>query len=135
MLSNTEMASDVLQKVFVGAWKNIQQYDAGKESLFTWMTKMARHLSVEVMRSLRNGDTKDQSSLPKTSSENTGHPLHPMGLASILHQLNPEDRAIFELIYFKGYKAEEIAAMKSIPTGTVQERIQNVLLRLRELLK
>ena len=134
MLSNTEMASEVLQKVFVGAWRNIQQYDAGKESLFTWMIKMAHHLSVEVVRSVRSKNSTDSLS-PKESIENPTHLLNPIGFATILHKLNPEDRAIFDLVYFKGYNTEEIAAMKSISTATVQERMQNVLLRLRELLK
>lgn len=131
ILSNTESASEVLQKVYINVWKNIRQYDATKESLFTWMMKMAHGMAVDLVRSARSSSTKPVAE----PGEDTGRESKATSFAKILHILNPEDRAIFDLIYFKGYKAEEIAVMKSISTGAVQNSLHKVLLRLRELLK
>ena len=46
-----EIAEDILQDVFVKIWKNIENYDASKGRLFTWMLNIARNAAIDYSRS------------------------------------------------------------------------------------
>ncbi|MEJ0083602.1 MAG: sigma factor-like helix-turn-helix DNA-binding protein [Puia sp.] len=58
-----------------------------------------------------------------------------IGLSKFLGKLRPEQRALIELAYFKGFTHDEIAEIENIPLGTVKTRIRSALLQLREFLK
>ena len=51
--------------------------------------------------------------------------------AMLLQSINPQDRAIFQLRYFDGYSAEEIAQMMNLPPGTIRSKLS----RCRKFLK
>ncbi len=51
IISQQEVAEDVLQEVFVKVWQNIQSYDVSKGRLYTWMISIARNLSIDRTRS------------------------------------------------------------------------------------
>ena len=51
IVSDTELANDVLQEVFVKIWRQIDSYDAKKGRLFTWMLNIARNASIDTIRS------------------------------------------------------------------------------------
>ncbi|RZL30054.1 MAG: sigma-70 family RNA polymerase sigma factor, partial [Pedobacter sp.] len=46
-----EVAEDVLQDTFVKIWKSINQYDATKGRLFTWMANVAKNMAIDQVRS------------------------------------------------------------------------------------
>src|SRR5579863_10703152 len=48
---NSELASDVLQEVFINIWRKIESYDQTKGRLFTWMLNIARNASIDTLRS------------------------------------------------------------------------------------
>src|ERR1700721_18036 len=48
---NGELASDVLQEVFINIWRKIESYDQTKGRLFTWMLNIARNASIDTLRS------------------------------------------------------------------------------------
>jgi RNA polymerase sigma-70 factor (ECF subfamily) len=43
VVPDRELASDVLQEVFVNIWRKIESYDPAKGRLFTWMLNVARN--------------------------------------------------------------------------------------------
>src|SRR6185369_16043008 len=51
IISNREVAADVLQDVFVNIWKKISLYDETKGRLFTWMLNIARNAAIDKLRS------------------------------------------------------------------------------------
>src|SRR5476649_2115117 len=46
-----QTAQDVLQDVFVKIWTNIDQYDAKKGRIYTWMINIARNAAIDKLRS------------------------------------------------------------------------------------
>jgi RNA polymerase sigma factor (sigma-70 family) len=46
MVKNKNIAEELLQEAFIKAWKNIDAYDASKESLFTWLLRIANNTCV-----------------------------------------------------------------------------------------
>jgi RNA polymerase sigma-70 factor (ECF subfamily) len=137
---NDELAGDVLQEVFINIWRKIGSYDQAKGRLFTWMLNIARNASIDTLRSKGYQNAKKNQELPdnvyKGASDQAVQPnIDNIGLRKVLEKLKPEHRVLVELAYFKGFTHEEIAAMMSIPLGTVKTRIRNALLQLREYLK
>lgn len=137
---NNELASDVLQEVFINIWRKIESYDQTKGRLFTWMLNIARNASIDMLRSKGYQNSQKNQELPDNVykgivSQITQQNVDNIGLKKVLEKLKPEHRVLVELAYFKGFTHEEIAGIMSIPLGTVKTRIRNALLQLREYLK
>jgi RNA polymerase sigma-70 factor (ECF subfamily) len=140
IVNDAELANDVLQEVFVNIWRRIEQYDAGKGRLFTWMLNIARNASIDTLRSKSfQNSRKNQSIQDNVDTIQATDVLQPgidtIGLRKVLEKLKEEQRILIELAYFKGYTHEEIAELEKIPLGTVKTRIRNALIQLRGLLK
>jgi RNA polymerase sigma factor (sigma-70 family) len=137
---NPEIASDVLQEVFINIWRKIATYDQTKGRLFTWMLNIARNAAIDTLRSKSYQNSQKNQELPENvykavTDQITQQNVDNIGLKKVLEKLKPEHRILVELSYFKGFTHEEIAEMMSIPLGTVKTRIRNALLQLREYLK
>jgi len=140
IVADQEMASDVLQEVFVNIWKKIDSYDSSKGRLFTWMLNVARNLSIDMIRSKAyQNNRKNQDIADGAFAESVGAVLQPgtdnIGLRKTVEKLKPEHRVLIDLAYFKGYTHEEIAEAEGLPLGTVKTRIRSALIQLREYLK
>jgi RNA polymerase sigma factor (sigma-70 family) len=137
---NSELASDVLQEVFINIWRKIESYDQSKGRLFTWMLNIARNASIDTLRSKSYQNSQKNQELPDNVYKGVANQTIQMnvdniGLKKVLEKLKPEHRVLVELAYFKGFTHEEIAEMMTIPLGTVKTRIRNALIQLREYLQ
>jgi RNA polymerase sigma-70 factor (ECF subfamily) len=140
VLSDAELANDVLQEVFINIWRKIEIYDPAKGRLFTWMLHIARNASIDTLRSRSFQNTQKNQSLPEyvdssKPSQTTELNIDNIGLKKLLEKLREDYRVLIDLAYFKGYTHEEIAEMEKIPLGTVKTRIRNALIQLRGYLK
>jgi len=135
IVQDSELASDILQEVFINIWRKIETYDPTKGRLFTWMLNIARNASIDTLRSKGYQNSQKNQGLPENvnmTSQVTQTNIDNIGLTKILAKLKPEHRVLIELAYFKGYTHEEIAQIEDIPLGTVKTRIRNALLQLKE---
>ena len=133
-----ELASDVLQEVFVNIWRKIESYDPIKGRLFTWMLNISRNAAIDMLRSKSYQNSQKNQEITDTvygKNQVTQTNIDRIGLTKFLEKLRPEQRVLIELAYFKGYTHDEIAQIEDIPLGTVKTRIRNALLQLREYLK
>jgi RNA polymerase sigma-70 factor, ECF subfamily len=140
VVKDKEMATDVLQEVFVNIWRKKESYDPAKGRLFTWMLNIARNAAIDKIRSRTYQDSKKNQ--PLEENVNTGwdrHAVNPdvkdVGLKKIVNRLRDEQRMLIDLSYFQGFTHEEIAKMLSIPLGTVKTRIRAALTQLRTLIQ
>lgn len=141
VVTDKELASDVLQEVFVNIWRKIESYDPTKGRLFTWMLNVARNLAIDMVRSKAYQNNQKNQELPETTyfdkagSGSTQQSVDNIGLKKIVQQLKTEHRVLIDLAYFKGYTHEEIAEIENLPLGTVKTRIRSALTQLRDYLK
>ena len=131
-----ELASDILQDVFVNIWRKMDSYDPTKGRLFTWMMQITRNASIDTLRSKSFQNSQKNQQLDDNVNNQAGpasRQANPdtIGIKKILSKLKPEHRVLVELAYFKGYTQEEIAELEDIPLGTVKTRIRNALIQLR----
>ena len=140
VVPDKELASDVLQEVFVNIWRKIESYDPAKGRLFTWMLNVARNLAIDTVRSKAYQNNQKNQEMPETDFfEKAGNTIQQnvdnIGLRKIVNKLKTEHRVLIDLAYFKGYTHEEIAELESLPLGTVKTRIRSALIQLRDYLK
>ena len=135
IVTDTEMANDVLQETFVNIWRRIDSYDEQKGRLFTWMLNVARNAAIDKTRS--KGFQQNLKQMP-LDGEMVLPGIRPgvddYGLKNLIHKLKDEQRLLIDLSFFQGYTHEQIAQALHIPLGTVKTRIRSALIQLRALL-
>lgn len=138
IVTDKEIANDVLQNVFVNIWKKIESYDASKGRLFTWMLNIARNASIDEIRSKgfrhsqQNQSLNENVDVPGASTEAT---IEDVGLKKVLSNLKSEWRILVDMSYFQGFTHEEISKILNIPLGTVKTRIRSALSQLRTMIQ
>lgn len=137
ILKNEECSQDVLQETFVKIWQCADLYDPSKGRLFTWMSRIAKNLSIDQMKSRgyrncsKNEDISDLQHIVDGQFSASDNP-NIIGIRQIAMALEPKYRSILELIYFQGYTHAEAAEELSIPMGTLKTRIRMAVNTLRQ---
>ena len=133
----TETAEDVLQETFVKIWNSFSSYSTEKGRLFTWMVNIARNLAIDKIRSK---DFKNQNKNRELENNvtfideqrNTVYKPELLGIKELVGTLKPEQKAIIDLVYFKGYTHVEAAEELDIPLGTIKTRLRMAIQLLRK---
>ena len=136
MLGDMGEAEEVVQEVFLAAWRSGHTYDPSRGSAHTWLLSMVRNRSIDVLRARRRRpveswpetmDPPDPSDVPSQAVNSVDADSARRAIAS----LPPEQKEVIELAYFDGLSHSEIADKLSAPIGTVKGRIRLALDRLR----
>jgi RNA polymerase sigma factor (sigma-70 family) len=137
MITNTNIAEELLQDVFVKVWKNIDKYDPSKGSLFTWMLQISRNACIDYRRTSQHKmqlNTSTQMEQHETiASDEMPYNTENMELRGLAFKLEHKYRQVIDLVYFWGYSQEEVSQMLNIPLGTVKTRSRRGLQQLRDL--
>ncbi|MDP4263290.1 MAG: RNA polymerase sigma factor [Bacteroidota bacterium] len=135
-IRDTEVAENLLQDVFVKAWRSRELYDASKGKIFTWLYNIARHICIDHLRSKAYKKSKasiisnDISVLLPAGNNNNPVP-DAIGLRKLVDSLRKEEKEVIELMYFKGFTQSEIAMIMNTPLGTVKTRMSRAIRNLR----
>jgi RNA polymerase sigma-70 factor (ECF subfamily) len=139
VISDRDVATDVLQEVFLKVWKQIDSYDETRGRLFTWMTNIARNAAIDMVRSKAYKHQQQNRELTEivyqSSEASILIPIEQIGLRKLVYQLKRDYRVLVELSYFQGFTQEEISKMLDIPLGTVKTRLRTALIQLKQLVK
>jgi RNA polymerase sigma-70 factor (ECF subfamily) len=129
-------AENLLQDVFVKAWRNREQYDAAKGRVFTWLYNITRstcidHLRSKAYKQARVSVLSDNMFL-LLPNEKAGNFLpDTIGVRKLVDSLRKEEKEVIELMYFKGYTQQQIAEIMKTPLGTVKTRMTRAIKNLR----
>ncbi|HVU97917.1 MAG TPA: sigma-70 family RNA polymerase sigma factor [Puia sp.] len=137
IINDRSLAGDILQEVFIKIWRHIDQYDASRGRLFTWMHNVARNAAIDVTRRKEWQRTRSNNPLTADHDRLADNPL-PSGidpdLRTSVSVLKEEHKVLVDMSYFQGYTQAEIATMLGIPLGTVKTRLRAALTQLRKLI-
>jgi RNA polymerase sigma-70 factor (ECF subfamily) len=136
-------AEDVLQEVFVQAFRQAGRYDASRGVVAAWLLMMARSRAIDRLRARRTrveGRTGEvqvlndvPDSQPDVASAMLGEEQTRL-VRQALDELPLLQRMAIELAYYEGLSHSEIAQRLEQPLGTVKTRIRLGLLKLRDVL-
>lgn len=140
-VKRTEVADDLLQDTFVKIWKNIDQFDHTRGTLFTWMLNVARNIAQDYLKS---STCKQQ--LQNVSIDLSLSHKHPFGNNnSLINNLDFKDfkskalqidqkyAEIIDMIFFCGFTQNQTAEILNLPLGTVKTRARKGLSMLKNL--
>jgi RNA polymerase sigma-70 factor (ECF subfamily) len=131
LTGRVEAAEDLTQQTFVKAWEAMARFQ-GESSLATWLHSIAYHEYTHWLRSQREHVPLD--SALNVPDDRAAHELEAVLVRGALAQLSPEHRETFLLYHVQGLSVPEVAAVLSVPAGTVKSRLFTARQRLRELL-
>jgi len=136
MLGDLGDAEEVVQEVFLSAWRSGHTYDPSRGSTHTWILSMVRNRSIDLLRARRRRpvqplvegvDVPDTADVTSQAVSN----VDAQSAYEALKALPPEQKQVIELAYFGGLSHSEIATQLAAPIGTVKGRIRLGLDRLR----
>ena len=141
VLGEHSAAQDVVQDVFVELWAHPRRYDPAAGTLRTYLTVLARHRAVDVVRSeLRRLARQERSYwlTPAPAAAGAADEVMAAETAGIVRaavQLLPAtQRQVIELAYFVGLTCREVARAVGIPEGTAKSRLRLAMAKLGEML-
>ena len=137
IITDEDVAKDVLQEAFVKIWYNIDNYSSNRGRFFTWMLNLSRNLAIDKLRSANYKYHERNLSIDhnivtfydknQAYSEN----VDVIGLKQVVKSLRTDYRELVELAYFGGFTQAEIADRLGIPLGTVKTRLRAAIKELR----
>ncbi len=145
IVNDRESAEEITLDVFMRVWQKAGTYRVEQAKVSTWLTHIARHHSIDVLR--RRAARLDQSAVhwedairnvesaqpsPQESAELSSRRAR---ILDALARLPAEQKQALLLAYFGGYTQSQIAEMLAQPLGTVKTRLRLAMQKLREFLK
>ena len=133
-VSDAELAEEITQDVFLRVWRRADTYVAGYGKVVTWLARIARNRSIDVIRqqSVRpEGHSVAWAEMLENAPDDTRGVEDDFDLAQrqqavrlAISQLPDEQQRALALAYFKGYSHQQIADELGEPLGTVKTRIR-----------
>jgi RNA polymerase sigma-70 factor, ECF subfamily len=129
-------AQDVVQEVFLRAWRTAEQYDPRLSGLRTWLFSITRNVVVDQVRrrAARPVTPVTGESLIALGGADTGFDEATMTswvVEEALRRLSPEHRTVLVETYLRGRPYAEVSAETGVPVGTLRSRAFYALRALR----
>jgi len=140
ILTDEQLAQDVVQEVFLAVWRDVSRFDASRGGFSTWLLSMTHHKAVDSVRREENlrkrrtsADLLDtrESDAPKVD-EAVWSTLRRERVREVLKTLPGPQREALTLAYFGGYTQREIAGLTATPLGTVKTRMLAGMKRMKD---
>jgi RNA polymerase sigma factor (sigma-70 family) len=140
IVRNRATAEEVAEDVYVQVWHSAVTYDAQRGTPLGWVLTICRSRAIDSLRradmAILDADPTERldavtqtvpglQDLLQASQEHTA--LH-----AALTQLQPVQRQLIGLAFFRGLTHPEIAAAADMPLGTIKSHIRRALATLRE---
>jgi RNA polymerase sigma-70 factor (ECF subfamily) len=115
-VGESQLASRVVEDVFVNAWADFDQYNPRKTRLLTWLLSRARAEVAIVLA--QTAPSPCQSEIDYEIVDNP---------------ITQEQRILLDAVYFRSQSVSQLALASQQPEPTVQRRIRDVLQELKSL--
>jgi RNA polymerase sigma-70 factor (ECF subfamily) len=148
IVSEAQLAEDLLQEVFVRVWERSHLFEKSRGSVSAWLMGIARNLCIDQLRRLQarpqaaeparlpDGEMQSYEELMPDPQADVAGAAASHDRAALVRQamarLSREQQLVIELSYFRGYTRREIARRLDWPEGTVHTRARLALQNLRE---
>ena len=137
ILSDREESEDVLQDVYVTIWRRADRFDAGRASVMTWASTIARNRAIDRLRArgplayaepvedMEIADGADSAETLLSAADDRGR------LNRCLGELDDRTEKVIRTAFFEGVTYEALAKRMDAPLGTVKSWIRRGLAKLK----
>jgi len=129
-----QRAEDVVQEVFVRAWRNLSRVDLQTRPVRPWLLAVARNLLTDLHRAQQSRPhlvDDDRALVHLEAPDELGRAVESWQVAAALQRLSREHREVLVHAHWLGRSVAETAAALDIPAGTVKSRTYYALRALR----
>jgi len=137
ILSNRDESEDVLQEVYITIWRRADRFEAGRASVMTWVSTIARNRAIDRLRArgplayaeqveeleIDDGQPRADTLLEAAQSGEA--------LGKCLSELDDRTEKVIRTAFFEGVTYEALAARMDAPLGTVKSWIRRGLAKLK----
>jgi RNA polymerase sigma-70 factor, ECF subfamily len=139
VVRDPSLSEEVTQEVFVEVWQAASRFDACKGSPMAWVATIAHRRAVDRVRSEQRAAERDRRSAASMIAyddvaETVADNLDRERVRRCLGALTELQREAVTLAYYGGYTYREVAGLLGVPAGTVNTRMRDGLIRLRDCL-
>ena len=131
ILSDEQLAQEVVQEVFLSLWGNADRFDPSRASVSSYLLSITHHRAVDVVRREENQRRRRVSDQVLELEADPGVDVEGDAVSaerarwvrSALAGLPAPQREALALAYFGGYTQREVAELAAVPLGTVKTRM------------
>jgi RNA polymerase sigma-70 factor, ECF subfamily len=136
-LGDRGAAEEIVQEVFLRAWRHAGRYDPERAAVRTWLYQIARNAIIDSRRraSVRPGLPQHAPTAEPEAGESLEQAMLGWQVAAALERLTPEHRQMIRMAQFRGLTMREISEHTGLPLGTVKSRTWYALRSLRLVLE
>ena len=140
IVGDRSAAEDVTQEAFLSIWRSKARFDRARGSVRSWVLSVVRNRAIDALRRGSGQVAKldhDDESLLEASPADERTDVEAIRretsreLRGALATLPDDQSQVIELAYFGGFSHTEIAAILSMPLGTVKGRMRLGLEKVR----
>jgi RNA polymerase sigma-70 factor (ECF subfamily) len=135
-LKNEQDAADLLQHVFLQAWKHAQSYDAGRGSVATWLLSIARHRLIDFYRVSRTSlsweNIPDITSMEQNPEARAISQETIAQVRKMLEALPQTEQELLALRFAARLSSAEIAPLIGKSEAATKKQLTRLLHRLQE---
>ena len=141
MVRNTSDAEDLVQEVFLAAFRKLNSFDPERSQFSTWLLTIARNRCLNHLQRASVIAARSSTQLEFDVESSMAHPVDVVlsnetfsRLDMALERLPVEQRTAFVLAEIQELSHQEIAIIEQVELGTIKSRVSRAKQRLRELL-
>jgi RNA polymerase sigma-70 factor (ECF subfamily) len=139
VLTDEQLAQDVVQEVFLTVWRDAHRFDASRGGFSSWLLSMTHHKAVDAVRREENHRKRrtpaelleDRPDPGPQVDDEVWSTLRRERVRAAMHSLPELQKQALVLAYFGGYTQREIAGITDTPLGTVKTRMLVGMRRLK----
>ena len=134
---DVQRAEDVVQEVFLRAWRNLSGVDLQARPVRPWLLAVARNLLTDLHRAQQSRPllVDDDSLAHVAAPDALDRAAESWHVAAALQRLSPEHREVLVHTHWMGRSVAETAEVLGVPPGTVKSRTYYALRALRLVLE
>jgi RNA polymerase sigma-70 factor (ECF subfamily) len=139
VVRDPSQSEEVTQEVLIEVWRAASRFDAERGSAMAWAATIAHRRAVDRVRSEQRSAEREQRAaafiIPYDEvAEAVEASLDRERVRRCLGSLTPLQREAVTLAYYGGYTYRQVATLLAVAAGTVNTRMRDGLIRLRDCL-
>ncbi len=136
-----DIAEEVVGDVYLQVWRQADRFDPARGNALAWLTILCRSRALDTLRKDHAAPTTGAariSEIPEPEASEFPQDLliaaeQHSAIHAALEKLEPNQRQLLALAYFRGYSHSELAQFTRTPLGTVKTQLRRTLKKLKEL--
>ncbi|MGZ8271061.1 MAG: sigma-70 family RNA polymerase sigma factor [Methylophilus sp.] len=136
-----DLAEETVVDTYMQAWLEVAKLNHKRGSPMAWLMMICRSRAIDILRTVKSEDSYDE--LTETLNDRSNHHSSldillviesDSEVKTAISGLNPLQRQLISLVFFKGYTHEQIAAQMDMPLGTIKTNIRRAQTKLMNIL-